>query len=201
LETWGYLAIFMLTALESACIPIPSEVTLGLGGALASGAVIGGTHGDLNLGLVILVATLGSVAGSLIAYTLGRAGGRPLINRFGRYALITPTDVDRVERWFHGRGEWAVLYGRVIPVVRTFISLPAGLAKMRVARFVVLTAVGVAVWVTLLTSLGYALAGSWESITGAFGAATYVVAVIGAVAVGALLLHRARAVRRPTVDR
>jgi membrane protein DedA with SNARE-associated domain len=196
LQTWGYAAIFMLTVLESACLPIPSEITLGLGGALASGAVIGGTHGDLSLGLVVLVGTLGSVAGSLIAYTMGRTGGRPFVNRFGRYVLVTSTDVDRVERWFNGRGEWAVLYGRVIPIVRTFISLPAGLARMRVTRFVALTAVGVAVWVTLLSSIGYALGSSWASITRAFGAATCVVAMIGAVALVAFVVHRGRAVRR-----
>jgi membrane protein DedA with SNARE-associated domain len=196
LETWGYLAIFILTVLESACVPIPSEVTLGLGGALASGAVVAGTHGGLNLGLVIMVGTLGSVVGSLIAYAVGRTGGRTLVNRFGRYVMVSDSDVDRVERWFRGRGEWAVLYGRVIPVVRTFVSLPAGLARMSVARFAALTAVGVALWVTLLSSIGYALGTSWESITRAFGAATYVVLAVGAVAVVAFLVHRLRAVRQ-----
>jgi membrane protein DedA with SNARE-associated domain len=196
LETWGYLAIFFLTVLESACVPMPSEVTLGLGGALASGAVIAGTHGDLNLGLVILVGTLGSVVGSLIAYAVGRTGGRTLVNRFGRYVLVSHSEVDRVERWFRGRGEWAVLYGRVIPVVRTFVSLPAGLARMNVARFVALTTVGVAAWVTLLSCIGYALGSSWESLTRAFGAATFVVVGVGALVVVAFLLHRMRAVRR-----
>ena len=81
LETWGYLAIFVLTVLESACVPIPSEVTLGLSGALASGAVIGGSHGSLNLGLIILVGIAGSVLGSLLAYVVGRTGGRALVDR------------------------------------------------------------------------------------------------------------------------
>jgi membrane protein DedA with SNARE-associated domain len=188
--------MFALTVLESACVPIPSEATLGLGGALASGAVIAGARGNLNLGLVILVGTLGSVLGSLIAYAVGRTGGRVLIDRFGRYLLVTHSDVDRVERWFHGRGEWAVLFGRVIPVIRTFISLPAGLAKMSVPRFVALTAAGVAVWVTLLTSIGYALGTSWASVSRVFGAATYVVVTAGALALVALIIHRLRAVRR-----
>jgi membrane protein DedA with SNARE-associated domain len=93
-------------------------------------------------------------------------------------------------------GKWAVLYGRVIPVVRTFVSLPAGLARMSVARFVALTAVGVAAWVTLLSSIGYALGSSWESITRAFGAATYVLVTVGAVAVVAFLVHRLHALRQ-----
>jgi membrane protein DedA with SNARE-associated domain len=188
--------MFTLTVLESACVPIPSEATLGLGGALASGAVIAGTRGNLNLGLVILVGTLGSVVGSLIAYGVGRTGGRALVDRFGRYLLVTHSDVDRVERWFHGRGEWAVLFGRVMPVIRTFISLPAGVAKMSVPRFVALTAAGVAVWVTVLTSIGYVLGTSWASVSRAFGAASYVVVVVGALALVALLIQRLRAVRR-----
>jgi membrane protein DedA with SNARE-associated domain len=196
LETWGYAAIFLLTVLESACIPIPSEVTLGLGGALASGATIAGTKGDLSLGLVIVVGILGSIVGSLLAYVVGRVGGRPFVDRFGRYVLVTQRDLDRAHDWFARRGEPAVLIGRVVPFVRTFISLPAGVARMPVGRFTVFTAIGVAVWVTLLSCIGYALGGSWNSMTHVFGLAGYVIGAVVIVAIVALLALRYRARRR-----
>ena len=192
LETWGYLAVFVLTVLESACIPIPSEVTLGMGGALASGAVIGGTRGDLNLGLVIVVGIAGSIVGSLIAYAVGRTGGRALVDRYGRYVLLSHADLDKAEAWFARRGEWMVLYGRVLPFVRTFISLPAGMAEMNVAKFTLLTAVGVSAWVTLLSSIGYALGDSWNSMVAAFGYAGYVVGGAVVVLIVGFLVHRYR---------
>ena len=200
LETWGYAAIFLLTVLESACIPIPSEVTLGLGGALASGATIAGTKGDLNLGLVILVGILGSLVGSLIAYLVGRVGGRPFVDRFGRYLLVTERDLDRAHGWFERRGEPAVLIGRVVPFVRTFISLPAGAARMPVGRFTVFTTIGVAIWVTLLSSIGYALGGSWNSMTRAIGVAGYVIGAIVIVAIVTFLALRYRAQRRRRIS-
>ncbi len=192
LETWGYLAVFILTALESACIPIPSEVTLGLGGALASGAVIGGTQGHLNLGLVIALGIAGSVCGSLLAYGVGRTGGRALVDRYGKYVLLSHSDLDKAESWFSKRGEWMVLYGRVLPFIRTFISLPAGMARMSVAKFTVLTTIGVSLWVTLLTVIGYALGGSWNKMIKAFGLAGYVVAAIVLAAVVVFMVRRYR---------
>ncbi len=206
LETWGYLAVFVLTVLESACVPIPSEVTLGMGGALASGAVIGGTRGDLTLGLVIVVGIAGSIVGSLIAYVVGRTGGRALVDRYGKYVLLSHADLDTAEAWFARRGEWMVLYGRVLPFVRTFISLPAGMAEMSVTKFTVLTAAGVAVWVTLLSGIGYALGDSWNSMVAAFGYAGYVVGGAVVVLIVGFLVHRYRAgasERRPggEVDR
>jgi membrane protein DedA with SNARE-associated domain len=195
-QNWGYLAVFVLTLLESACIPIPSEVTLGLAGALASGAVISGIHGDLNLGLVIVVGTAGSVVGSLVAYWVGRTGGRAFVDRFGRYVLLTHKDVDRANAWFDGRGEWSVLVGRVLPVIRTFISLPAGLAEMNVAKFTALTAMGVAAWVSLLSVAGFLAGPSWNTVTKVFSVASYVVALLAVVAVGLLVLLRIRAMRR-----
>ena len=192
LATWGYLAIFLLTVLESACIPIPSEVTLGLGGALASGAVIGGTHGHLDLALVIVVGIAGSVCGSLLAYVMGRTGGRTLVDRYGKYVLLSHSDLDKAETWFSRRGEWMVLYGRVLPFIRTFISLPAGMARMNLAKFTVLTTIGVSLWVTLLTVVGYALGGSWNKMIKAFGFAGYVVAAMVFVAVAVFMIRRYR---------
>jgi membrane protein DedA with SNARE-associated domain len=192
LETWGYLAVFLLTVMESACIPIPSEVTLGLGGALASGAVIGGTQGHLSLGWVIVVGIVGSVCGSLIAYAVGRTGGRALVDRYGKYVLLTHSDLDKTEAWFSRRGEWMVLYGRVLPFIRTFISLPAGMARMNIAKFTALTAIGVSIWVTVLTLIGYALGGSWNKMIKAFGYAGYIVAAAVVVLIVVFLVRRYR---------
>jgi membrane protein DedA with SNARE-associated domain len=196
LEHWGYLAVFVLTVLESACIPIPSEVTLGLGGALSSTAFQSGSSTHLDLGLVILVGILGSVIGSLVAYVVGRTGGRRLVDRYGKYVLLTHADLDRVEAWFARRGEWIVLFGRVIPVVRTFISLPAGMAEMNPLRFVALTTIGCAAWVSALSVIGYEVGGQWQSVTKGFSDASYVVAAVAVVVVAAFLWHRLRAVRR-----
>ena len=196
LANWGYLAIFALTVLESACVPIPSEVTLGLGGALASGAVISGVHGDLNLGLVILVGTAGSVLGSLLAYVVGRTGGRRLVDRYGRYVLLSGRDLDRAESWFRRRGDWVVLVGRVVPVIRTFISLPAGLTEMNVGKFLAFTAIGVAAWVSLLSSIGYALGTQWQSVTKDFSYASYVVGAVVVVLIATFVIHRYRALKR-----
>lgn len=192
LETWGYLAVFILTVLESACVPIPSEVTLGLSGALASGAMIGGSHGSLNLGLVIVVGIAGSVVGSLLAYVVGRTGGRALVDRYGKYVLLSHADLDKTELWFSRRGEWMVLYGRVLPFIRTFISLPAGMAEMNVAKFTAFTAIGVSIWVALLSSIGYALGDSWNKMVAAFGILGYVIAAGVVLAAIVFMVHRYR---------
>ena len=192
LITWGYLAIFLLTLLESACIPIPSEVTLGLSGALASGAIIGGTQGHLNIAAVIAVGIFGSIAGSLLAYAVGRTSGRALVDRYGKFLLVSHADLDKAEAWFSRRGEWMVLFGRVIPFIRTFISLPAGMAEMNVAKFTGLTAIGVSVWVSLLSGIGYALGDSWNKMVKAFGYVGYVVAAAVVLGIVGVLVHRYR---------
>jgi membrane protein DedA with SNARE-associated domain len=196
IATWGYAAIFVLTVLEACCIPIPSEVTLGLSGALAGGAVVSGTSAEhLQLWLVIVVGILGEMVGSTIAYTVGRTGGRALVDRVGKYVLLTHKDLDRAEAWFARRGEPTVLFGRLVPLVRAFVSLPAGLAEMDFRRFALFSFIGVAVWVSVLASVGYALGDSWHSLVGGFGAATYVLVALVAVAVAVVVVHRVRVVR------
>jgi membrane protein DedA with SNARE-associated domain len=194
---WGYLAIFLLTIAESACIPIPSELTLGIGGALAAGVTLSGgvARHPLNLALVIVFGVLGELTGSTIAYTVGRIGGRPFVDRFGKYVLLTRRDLDRSEHWFAHKGEGTVLVGRVIPIIRTFISLPAGVAEMDPLRFGAYTFIGVTVWVGALSAIGYSLGGSWHKMVTALGAATYVFA--GLVVLGLVLVvaHRIRALR------
>ncbi len=193
ISSYGYLAVFLFTVLEAGCIPIPSEITLGLAGALASGAV-DPSH-KLNLVAVIVIGVVGELAGSFIAYTVGRTGGRAFVDRFGKYLLLTHKDLDRAEAWFARRGPSAVLVGRVVPVVRTFISFPAGVAEMPVVAFGVFTAIGVTVWVGVLAGIGYALGGSYHSMVKAFGDATYVVAGLVVVALALTIVHRYRAMR------
>ncbi|HTZ07747.1 MAG TPA: DedA family protein [Acidimicrobiales bacterium] len=191
----GYIAIFILTVAESACIPIPSELTLGLGGALASGQVLGPHDHSLNLVLVIVIGVAGEMVGSSVSYAVGRTGGRALVDRVGKYVLLSHKDLDRAEAWFARRGDSAVLVGRVIPVVRTFISFPAGVAEMPVASFGLFTFIGVTVWVGVLAGIGYSLGSSYHSMVKAFGDASYVVAALAVLGVAAAVYHRVRALR------
>jgi membrane protein DedA with SNARE-associated domain len=130
LESWGYLAIFTLSLISSAGIPVGAELALVFGGVLSSGRVGGEVH-PLNLVLVIGVATAAELIGSYVGYFVGARGGRPLVDRLGQYVLITHRDLDRAEAWFARRGEVLVLVGRVVPLVRSFVSLAAGLGEMR----------------------------------------------------------------------
>jgi membrane protein DedA with SNARE-associated domain len=189
LTSWGYVALILFTIAEAACIPIPSEVTLGFAGYLAS-------TGKLELAAVIVLAVAGELAGSFIAYAVGRTGGRALVDRLGRYVLLTKSDVDRAERWFGRFGEPTVLVARILPVVRTFVSLPAGVAEMNVVRFGVFTFIGSAAWCSALAVTGYELGGSWHSITKGFDAAGYLLAGVVVLAVAAFVFHRVAVVRR-----
>jgi membrane protein DedA with SNARE-associated domain len=186
---WGYLAVFLLTVAEAACIPIPSEVTVGYAGYQAS-------TGRLDLALVIVLGTVGETVGAYIAYTVGRTGGRALIERFGRFVLLSSSDLDRAERWFERRGEWSVGVGRVVPILRTFIALPAGVAEMPLLPFGLLTAGGSLVWIGSLAGTGYLLGSKWNKLTHGFTTAGYVVVAVVVVAIGAFLVHRWRLVRR-----
>jgi membrane protein DedA with SNARE-associated domain len=159
----GYLAVFVLMVLESACIPVPSEVTMLFGGALAS-AEFAGERRQLDLVAVGLLGTAGNLLGSWLAYWAGAVGGRPLIDRFGRYLLILPHEVDRAHEWFERRGEMAVFVSRLLPVIRTFISLPAGVARMPFWRFTVYTTLGCLPWTFALAWLGFELGERWTTV-------------------------------------
>src|SRR5687768_5580578 len=131
---YGYVAVFALMVLESACVPIPSEVTMLFGGALAS-AGFAAPGEELSLFWVGMAGTVGNLIGSWLAYWAGAAGGRPLVDRFGRYLLIRPHEVDKAHAWFDRYGDAAVFFSRLLPVIRTFISLPAGVVRMPFWRF------------------------------------------------------------------
>ncbi|HEX5302035.1 MAG TPA: DedA family protein [Streptosporangiaceae bacterium] len=200
IATYGYLAIFVLMLAESACIPVPSELIMTFGGALAAGAVPGTS---LNLAGVILAGTAGNVAGSYIAWAVGRYLGLPALSRitsgrWGRRLRFRERDLDRAVAWFGRYGGKAVLIGRVLPVIRTFISLPAGIAGMAPVRFGVYTTVGCIPWTAALATAGYAVGANWESIVSAFHGPTYIIAAVVLLAVVVLLWRYWR--RRPTVE-
>ena len=192
LRSSGYFAVFVLMVADSACVPIPSEVTMPLAGALAA-------LGTLSLAAAIVVGTLGSMVGSYIAWAVGLTGGRVLVERLGRYVLLRADDLDKVERWFRKRGEITVLVGRFIPVVRTFVSLPAGMAEMSAVRFGGYTLIGSIIWSTALAVAGFVLGSNWTAISNAFHAATDVVAVIVVLAIAGFFLARFMLRRRQGV--
>ncbi|WP_433184218.1 DedA family protein [Actinoallomurus sp. CA-150999] len=173
IATFSYLAVFILMAAESACVPVPSELIMLFAGALAAGAVPG-AHADLTL--MIATGTLGNVAGSYVAWAVGRYGGQAALRRWGRYVWLKEDDIDRAARWFDRYGGKAVFFGRLLPVVRTFISLPAGFASMRPARFGVYTLAGCIPWTAALGVAGYAVGRNWQKVADSFHGPTYIVA-------------------------
>jgi membrane protein DedA with SNARE-associated domain len=157
----GYLGIMLLMAIESACIPLPSEIIMPFSGYLVF-------RGDFELFRVGLAGAFGCVVGSIPAYYLGLYGGRPLIERYGKYVLISPKDLDLADRWFERFGDWAIFFSRLLPVVRTFISFPAGVARMNFPRFVIYTFAGSFPWTLGLAYLGLKLGQNWDTLGGYF---------------------------------
>lgn len=193
-QNYGYFALVVLSILESACAPIPSEVTFGFAGAFCTVAVGGSSH--FSLWLVILIGTLGSLVGSIIAYEVGRTAGRTIVDRWGKWILLTHKDLDAAERWFEKYGSISVLIGRILPVVRSAISVPAGIAEMKRGRFMVLTVIGSFAWVTLLASLGYAAGENWQRVSKDFHAAQLPIIIVIVLLLVWGFWHRLRSVRR-----
>ena len=189
----GYGALILFGFLEACCVPIPSEVTFGYAGVLAF-------QGHLSLVLVIVIGTLAELAGSYASYGVGRVAERPVIERFGRYLLITKADIDRAERFLTGRGIWAIPLGRALPIVRAFTSLGAGLAGVPAVRFGILSLIGTAVYVTVVSSVGYSLGSAWHRMVHDLSLAGYVIVFLVVVAIAAFLIHRLREVRREARD-
>lgn len=153
----GYWGIGLGMAVESANIPLPSEVILPFGGYLVS-------TGRLDFWGVVLAGTVGGTAGSVVSYALGAWGGRPLVLRYGRYFGVSRAKLDAADRWFGRYGEATVFFTRLMPVIRTFISLPAGISRMHFYRFVVYTFLGSLPWSIALTYLGFQLGENWNSL-------------------------------------
>ncbi len=191
--TYGYAAVFVLMLAESACVPVPSEVTMLLAGALAGGAVAGA---QLNLFAVVAAGVAGNVVGSYLAWAVGRYGGMAAWRRWGRYIGLRGRDIDAAQGWFDRHGAAAVFFfGRLLPVVRTFISLPAGFAGMPWVRFGLYTLAGCIPWTLGLAVAGYAVGDNWQRVAAGFHGATLIIGVIVGAAVlaaAALLVRRAR---------
>jgi membrane protein DedA with SNARE-associated domain len=199
LETWGYLAVFVLSFISSMGLPVGAEVAIIYGGVLASGQIPHEPH-HLNVIAVIAVAALAEVLGSLAGYLIGYFGGRTLVDRVGKYVLLTHRDLDRAEAWFARRGEPVVLFGRFIPLLRSFVSFAAGLAEMPIVKFVVFTVIGCVVWCAALTSVGYALGSSYSHVLKDFKNVGYVLGALAVIAVVGLFIHRFRQVRSERPD-
>lgn len=196
LSQWGYLALFSLCIISSAGIPLGTEFAIGFAGALSTARLVHHVH--LQLPLVIAVATLGEVIGSILAYGIGRFGGRSLVDRFGKYVLITRSDLDRAERFFALHGGPIVLFCRFVPVIRSFVSFGPGLAEMPAGRFIAFTALGCAMWCSSLAGLGFAFGRSWHHVFGEFRDGGYVMlALVVALGLGALALRIAAIRKEP----
>jgi membrane protein DedA with SNARE-associated domain len=188
----GYLGIVIMMAIESANIPLPSEIIMPYGGFLVSKNPA--AYSLMGMGLA---GAFGCLVGSVVSYWIGSWGGRPFVMRYGKYFLITRRDLDRADRWFAKYGDFAIFLSRLLPVVRTFISFPAGISKMNFWRFSVYTFVGSFPWCLMLAWVGKILGDRWDTIKGYFHGAD--VLIIGALAIMLILYvyHHIRAASEP----
>lgn len=157
ISSMGYGGIVLLMGIESACIPLPSEIIMPFSGYLVS-------TGSLTLWGVATAGAVGCVLGSLAAYGVGAWGGRPLVVKYGKYVLISHHDLDLADRWFQRHGDITIFIGRLLPVVRTFIAFPAGVARMSLWRFVFYTFVGSLLWCWGLAWIGRKLGENWDTL-------------------------------------
>lgn len=188
----GYPGIALLMAIESACVPLPSEIIMPFAGYLVS-------TGRFSLPLAATAGALGCNLGSAVAYEIGKRGGRPLAERWGRYLLIGPGELDAADRFFARWGNWAVLIGRLLPVIRTFIALPAGVARMRLLPFHLFTFIGSWPFCFALAWMGMTLGDKWNSdprLKAAFHRADAVIVVILVLGIAYYVWHRVRGLRR-----
>ncbi len=174
LSQYGYFAIFFLMTLESMMLPVPSELVIPFGGYLAS-------LGILNIFLVAVVSSLGGLTGSLIAYYIGYFGGRKFLLKYGYYLLITPEALDMAEKWFKKYGKISVFTTRLVPIIRTFISLPAGIAEMDIKTFSFYTFTGSLIWSAFLAYAGYILGKNWDAVSHFFSSLDIYILIAGLI--------------------
>jgi len=186
----GLPGIFALMAISSACIPIPSEVVMLFAGFAVASPEQSASQHHLTLVGVVLAGLLGTMVGSWLTYGIGRGGRLELVERHGSKLHVGPDQIARADRWFQRYGEPTVLFGRMIPLVRAFVSLPAGVAKMPFWRFTILSLIGSAFWVLPLALIGEALGGNWTSARKYFEYIDY--AILAAVVVGVIYLVQRR---------
>ena len=184
----GYLALIIFAFVEACCIPISSEITFAFAGVIAF------QHPDkFTIAAVIIIGTLAEMGGSLTSYAVGRRGGRHLLDRYGRWVLISQSDLDRAERFFAGRGTWAVAVARALPLVRCFASFGAGVVEVPLLPFTIFSLIGTAAWATGLTLLGYNLGSTVDKFFKSFSVAGVILVI---VLLAGLVAHRLHAVRK-----
>jgi membrane protein DedA with SNARE-associated domain len=194
IQSSGYGGIFVLMMLESALIPIPSEVTMTFAGYLAS-------TGKFNLWIVIFVGAFANLLGSIAAYWLGYWGEetfvRDLIKKYGKFVLITVHEYDHAERWFRKYGEKITFFSRILPVIRTFISLPAGIAEMNFKKFCIYSFFGSLIWSSFLTYIGFTLGKNWNSLHKYYQKFEYVI-IGGCLIIGVYyIIHKLKKLSTP----
>lgn len=175
INSLGYGGVILLMAIESANIPLPSEIIMPFSGFLIS-------KGIFSLPLVAFAGAAGCTIGSILSYFLGAYGGRPLVEKYGKYILVSHRDLDLADRWFTKRGEVTVFVGRLLPVVRTFISFPAGISRMPFGRFVLYSFLGSLPWSWVLAYIGQKMGENWESLRAYFHGADWI--ILGLIVLG-----------------
>jgi membrane protein DedA with SNARE-associated domain len=183
ISTFGYGGIVTMMAIESACIPLPSEVIMPFSGYLVA-------DGRLSLNLVAMAGAVGCLLGSYIAYFVGASGGRWFLERYGRWVLIAPHELELADWFFDRWGSPAVFFSRLLPVVRTFIAFPAGVARMRLLPFTIYTLIGSYIWCLFLAYAGMELGQHWKQLGPYFHRFDTVIALVLAAGVGLLLYNR-----------
>ncbi len=200
----GLPGIFALMAISSACIPIPSEVVMLFAGFAVADPGQSASHHHMTMTGVILAGLLGTMVGSWVAYGIGRGGRLELLERHGgkfKWIPTHPAQIERADRWFQRYGDPAVLFGRLIPLVRAFVSLPAGIAKMPFGRFTVLTLLGSIPWVVALAFAGHALGNDWTSVRKTFEYIDYVILALVVIGIGYAIVRRRRGPAGGDVDK
>lgn len=183
MTVFGYTGLFVLSLLESAAIPIPSEIVLPFAGFLVA-------SGQFSFWSAVFLATLANIVGSVILFWIGISGGRWVLERYGKYVLIHHRDIERGEAWFSRHGAKAVFWGRLMPVVRTFISLPAGVSQMNFKKFLTYTALGSLPWNFILVYLGLKTGENWDSLRPYFNFFDIVIVAAALLLVGSYIYKK-----------
>jgi membrane protein DedA with SNARE-associated domain len=191
----GLPAIFVLMIAESACVPIPSEATMLFAGFAVSAQHESASHHHLTLLGIVVAGVLGNLVGSGLAYGVGRAGRLELVERHGRWLHLRPSHLEWADRWFARYGQPAIFFSRMLPIIRTFISLPAGIAKMPFWRFTLLTLAGCVPWVLALALVGEAVGSEWTDVRKSLSYLDYAIVALVAFGLAVVLVRRWR--RRP----
>jgi membrane protein DedA with SNARE-associated domain len=193
IATLGYGGVVLMMAIESACIPLPSEVIMPFSGFLVA-------SGRFNLQMVAVMGALGCLLGSYVAYYVGAHGGRRFIERYGRYLLIAPHELETADRFFERWGSLAVFLARLMPVVRTFIAFPAGVSRMKLLPFTLYTLLGSYIWCLVLAYAGMKLGQNWKDLAPYFHRFDALIAILLIAGAAALLYNRLKSIRSATTS-